>query len=398
MDNRHIVGIDIGTSTIKAFIGKGMEDGTVFIAGNGTIPTVGITKGTITDVEALAIAISQAVECAVMATHISVKEAYIGLGGVGMSSINSIGSISPSTTDAISHADIKRVCQAAVLGSVPDDHEVLHVLPQFFLVDKQKQFHSPLQKKCAHLEVEAHIVSMPKSILHTLIHAVEKLGIHVTGIVANHIVTSQIFTPANIENYVLMDIGAGTTELILVCDKQIKVSTALPLGGHYITSDIMNGFEISYEHAEEIKKYYSRLDKNLQGKKIMLDCNGYGTIDKQFSYDFLYDIVESRIEEIVYLVHEYLKSTKEMSKIEKIFLTGGCGAMLNIGDRIEQLFGIPVQEVDLNEILPEYASHANFACYGVLTYAVNHTPNAPVVANNNGWRVLVDKFKNFLNS
>ena len=398
MNNSHILGVDVGTSTIKAFIGNQMKDGTIYIAGIGTTPAVGITKGIITDVEALAMAISQAVECVVVGTGISVKDAYIGLSGVGVSSINSIGSISPLATNAIIHNDIKRVYQAAILASVPDDHEVLHILPKSFLVDKRKQTHLPLQQQCAHLEVDAHIASMPKSVLHTLIHAVEKLGIHIVGIVANHIVASQALLPTSVENYVFIDIGAATTELVLVSDKTIELSTALPLGGSYITSDIMSGFEISYQHAEEIKKYYSKLNKNLHGQNIMLDCNGYGTIDKQFSYDFLYNIVESRIEEIVYLIHEYFKSNVKISKIDKIFITGGCGTTLSIKERIEEVFGIPVEEVDLQQLLPEYANHANFACYGVLTYAVNHMENAPVVQSTNAWKALVGKVKSLLNS
>ncbi|WP_378951990.1 cell division protein FtsA [Pelosinus sp. sgz500959] len=398
MDNRYILGIDIGTSTIKAFIGNKMKDGTVFVAGNGTMPTVGIAKGTITDVEQLAMAISQAVECAVMATHISVKDAYIGIGGVELSSISGIGSISLSTTDVIIHDDIERVYQAAILASIPDDHEVLHILPKSFLVDKQRQTHLPLQQQCSHLEVEAQIVSMPRESVYKLIDTVERLGIHIVGVVANHIVASQVLSNISTENYVFMDIGAGTTELMVVRDGQVHLSAALALGGHYITSDIMNGFEITYQHAEEIKRYYSKLDKNLRGKNIILDCNGYGTIDKQFSYDFLYDIIESRIEEIVYLIHEHLKSTMELSKFDKILLTGGCSAMLDIRDHIQKLFGIPVEEVNLEELLPEYANHTNLACYGVLTYAVNHIPDAPVASSHNAWRTLVSKFKNLLTS
>lgn len=397
MDNRHIVGIDVGTSTIKTFIGKKMQDGTVFIAGNGTMPTTGVTKGTITDLEALAMAISQAVECAVMATHISVKDAYIGLSGMGISSINSIGSVSPAATDAIIHDDIKRVYQAAVFASVPDDHEVLHVLPQAFLVDKERQTHVPLRQQCAHLEVEAHIVSMPKVILHKLIQAVESLGIHVAGVVANHIAALQVLAASDAQNYVFMDIGAGTAELAVVHNRQINASAVLPFGGDYITRDIMNGFEISHQHAEEIKRYYAKLDKNLRGRNIILDCNGYGTTDKQFSYDFLSDIVESRIEEIVDLIQEYLASIGEAGNIEKIFLTGGCGVMPNIRDRIQEVFAIPIEEVNMDGILTEYANHTNFACYGVLTYAVNHMPDAPAAMNQNTWRTFVSKFKNLLN-
>ena len=398
MDNRHILGIDVGTSTIKVLIGTMAMDGNLLIAGSGTMPTTGFVKGIITDVQALAMSISQAVECAVMATNISVKDAYIGVGGVEISSISSIGSIALSSTDAITHEDINRVYQAAILAGVPDDHEVLHLLPNFFLVDKKKQVDLPLQQKCAHLEVEAHIVTIPKIVINKLINAVEKLGINVVGVVANAIVAAQVFKTISVRRYLFMDIGAGTTDLVACQDGQIYLSSSLPLGGDYITSDIMQGLSISYSHAEGIKKYFAKLDKNLRGKNIILDCNDYGTIDKQISYDFLYEIIESRIDEIVYLVNEYLKSTVSVDNFDKVFLTGGCGAMPSLGKYVEKLFGIPVEIVTPKELLPEYAGPANVACYGVLTYAAHNRPVPQAIMSNSAWGPLLSKFKKYFNS
>lgn len=398
MDNRHILGVDVGTSTIKVFIGTRAMDGNILIAGSGTIPTVGFVKGIITDPTALAMSISQAAQCAVMATNISVKDAYIGVGGVEISSLSSTGSIGLSITDPITHEDINRVYQAAILAGVPDEHEVLHLLPQNFFVDRQRQVELPLQKKCAHLEVEAHIVTMPKLVMHTLVSAVEKLGINVVGVVASPIVAAQALSTISTQNSLFMDIGAGTTDLVAYQDGQIYLSASLPLGGGYITSDIIQGLSISYDHAEEIKKYYTKLDKNLRGQNIILDCNDYDKTDKQIPYDFLYKIIESRIDEIVYLVHNYLKNTIPVDNIEKIVLTGGCGAMPSVGNSVQKLFGIPVEIVTPKELLPEYAGSTNIACYGVLKYAVNNMPASQVVMNNNAWGTLLSKFKKIFNS
>jgi len=398
MDNRHILGIDVGTSTIKVFIGTMAMDGDLLIAGSGTMPTRGFDKGIITDHRLLAMSISEAVECAVMATNIAVKDAYIGVGGVEINSISSIGSIGLKVTDPITHEDINRVYQAAILAGVPDDYEVLHLLPKSFCIDKQRQVDLPLQQKGAHLEVEAHIVLMPKLVMNTLVSAVEKLGIHVNGVVVNPIVAAQALTTISTQNCLFMDIGAGTTDLILYRDSQIYLSKSLPLGGDYITSDIMQGLSISYNHAEDIKKYYAKLDKGLCGQKIILDCNDHDTSDKQIAYDFLYEIIESRIDEIVYLVHEYLKSTVPVDDFEKIYLTGGCGAMPSVGDSVQKIFGIPVEIVMPKELLPEYAGPANAACYGVLTYAVNNRPDPQVMMSHSAWETLQSKFKKFFNS
>ena len=394
MVNRNVLGIDVGTSHIKVFIGTVDMDGRLLIAGSGTAPTAGFVKGAITDVEALALSISQAIDCAVMATNISIKDAYIGIGGVEISSTSSIGSIAPSSTHVITHEDINRLYQAAVLAGVPDDHEVLHLLPKKFFVDKKRQVELSLQQKCTHLELEAHIITMPKIIFHKLVSAVESLGIHVVGIVSNPIVAAQVLPTVNNQNYLFMDVGAGTTELILYRDRQIYLSASLPLGGDYITSDIMKGLNISHNHAEEVKKYYAKLDSNLRGQNIILDCNDYGTTDKQVSYDFLNEIIESRIDEIVYLVYDYVKDTVVADKIEKVFLAGGCGAMANFSDGVERVFRLPIEVVTLQELPAEYARSSNIACYGVLTYSANNMPDTPLMGNRT-WRSLVSKCKKF---
>jgi len=398
MDNRHILGIDVGTSSIKVFVGKMAADGNTLIMGSGTMPTKGFVKGIITDVQALAMSIDQAIQCAVMATAISMNDAYIGFSGMDSISISSSGSIALSINAPITHEEINRVYQAAIFASVPDDYEVLHLLPKCFFVDKKRQVNLPLQQKCAHLEVEAHIVMIPKQVMNTLISAVEKLGINVIGVVASPIVTTQVLTKIGVGNCLFMDIGAGTTDLVAYHDGQIYLSASLPLGGDYITSDIMQGLSITHKHAEEIKKYFAKLDKNLLGQNIILDCNDYDTTDKQIPYDFLHKIIGSRIDEIVYLVHDYLKSTVPVDQLEKIFLTGGCGAMSSVGDCIQNLFGIPIEIVTPKELLPEYSDAANSACYGVLTYAVNNRPDPEVITNHSAWEKWLSKFTKKFNN
>jgi cell division protein FtsA len=396
MDSKNILGIDIGTSNIKIFVGKIGLDGHVTIAGSGQMTTNGFAKGVISNCNLLVKSIEQAVDCAVMATNLSVKDAYIGIGGMELNAVNSIGSIAPSAPSNITIDDMNRVYRAAALVAIPDDHEVLHVLPQKIFVDKQRKNGLPLQEKGSHLEVEAHVVSIPKMTLNDLIKEIETLGIHVVGVIANAVAVTEAIIPVPAENFLVIDIGAGSTELILYQEGHIDFTTALPLGGNYITSDIMRGLAISWEHAEEIKKYYTKLNKQLQGQEIILDCNAYGTTDKHVSYDFLYKIVESRICELVYLMHEHSKIFLAENKIEKIFLTGGCGAMPGFVQNIEATFGIPVQVVIHQELPLEYRSPENAACYGILKYAGKNLPKPQVILESNPWRSLMSKCRNFL--
>jgi cell division protein FtsA len=398
MDGKYILGIDIGTSFIKVFVGKLEIDGSVLIVGSGTIPTEGFTKGVITDSKQLAKLIKQAVDCAIMATNISVKDAYIGISGGEITAVNGIGSIAPLRPNNITLDDMSRVYRAAALVAVPDDHEVLHVLPQKIFVDKQRRDSLPLHEKGSHLEVEAHIVSIPKLVLNSLVNDIEKLGINVIGVVANSIVAAENLAPVLAENFLFMDIGAGTTELVLYQERHIVLSASLSLGGNYITSDIMQGISICWDHGEEIKKYYAKLDKQLRGQEVVLDCNAYKTADKHIPYDFLYEIIESRICEIVYLIHDYLKVVLMENKIEKVFLTGGCGAMPSFVQNIEATFGAPVEVVIPKDISLEYISPRNTACCGILKYAGKNLPKTQVIPDSNIWCLLRSKCKKFFNS
>lgn len=399
MEGKYILGIDVGTSNIKVFLGKIGIDGSVVIAGSGSMPTEGFVKGVISNSQLLAQSIGEAVECAILATNLSVKEAYIGIGGVELCSVNSIGSIAPSVPDNITLDDMSRVYRAAALvAAIPDDHEVLHVLPQKIFVDKQRRSGLPLQEKGSHLEVEAHIVSIPKLVLNSLVKDIENLGINVNGVIANAIAVTKNITPVSNSNFLVMDIGAGTTELVLYKDGHIYLSTALTLGGNYITNDIRQGLSISWEHAEEIKKYYAKLDKQLRGQETILDCNAYNTTDKHVSYDFLYDIVESRIYELVYLIHDHIKIFLEENKIEKVFLTGGCGAMPSFAQSIEAVFGMPVEVAIPQELPLEYSSPRNTACYGILKYAVKNLPKPQATITSSPWRSLMSKCRKIFNN
>jgi len=398
MDGKYILGIDIGTSFIKVFVGKLGIGGSVLIAGSGTSPTEGFTKGVISDSQQLAWSIKQAVDCAIMATNISVKDAYIGIGGGQITAVNGVGSIAPLRPNNITLDDMSRVYRAATLVAVPDDQEVLHVLPQKIFVDKQRRDSLPLHEKGSHLEVEAHIVSIPKLVLNSLVNSIERLGINVIGVVANSIALTENIASVLTDNCLFMDIGAGTTELVLYQERHIVLSASLSLGGNYITSDIMQGLSICWDHGEEIKKYYAKLDKQLRGQEIVLDCNAYNTADKHIPYDFLNDIIESRICEIVYLIHDYLKIVLAKNKVEKVFLAGGCGAMPSFVQNIEATFGIPVEIVIPQGVSLEYISPGNTTCYGILKYAAKKIPKTQIVPDNNVWCLLMSKCKKFFNS
>lgn len=393
MDKRHILGVDIGTSTIKALAAT-VLDGSIVIQGSGMAPTAGYSKGTVVDPVSLAAAIREAVECVGMVADFPVNSVLLGLGGNALQSLNAVGSIAPVSPRAISQEDINRACRAAVLTAIPDDQCVLHALPASFWVDNHQFSGSPLEQPGNRLDVETHIVTVPKKLVDDIRTALTAIGISIVGVVANTIVGAQGLAMNSTEHSCLvLDIGAGTTDVVICRQDHVRLSASLPIGGDYITSDIMQGLGITRPHAEEVKRYYCRLDKSLLGSNVTLNCD-YEQQSLQVPYDFLHKIIESRVEEILSLGYEYVGQALEKYDVGEIFLTGGCAVMPSMQQCAQQLFNRPVSVGQIAQLPSEYASPDNMASYGLLVYGAQCVP-AQLDQAASSWRSLLTNLANY---
>ncbi len=371
MAGKFILGVDIGTSAVKA-LAAAKENGHIRILGSGTVPCAGFAKGVVTDAAALSAAIREAVDCAAQAADITREAVHLGIGGLDVTAQNSIGSIAPSA-GLVTNAEIERACRAAATVAVPEDHRILHILPIGYWLDGQPASEAPIGKNGNRLEIETHIVSAPRPVVDELIDHLAAQRITVASVCANAIVGAQAF--ADSDSCLIVDMGAGLTDIALFNGGKIVLSASVPLGGDYITGDIMHGLDVGRLHAEEIKCYYTKLDKNLSGRDVVLDCNDHGTTDKQVKYDFLQTIVESRVEEIVSLLHAYVEPAINRYGAEKILLTGGSSLLPSVGDWIGKIFIRPVVPVKPGPgFAPEYAHPAFSAGFGLIEHAARHAP------------------------
>lgn len=394
MDKSHILGIDIGTSAVKVFSGTMTSEKTFMINSIGLMPASGLDKGVISDYAMLADSVRQAVDCASSTGQMPAENVYVGIGGIGIRSFNSAGSIAPFSPKAITKQDIDRVCRSAGLSGIPEGLAVLHVLPLAFWVDKQKQDAVPIGVKGDCLEVEALVVAAPEVAINELTAAIKSKGIQINGIVANAIVCAQaLLADADKLNGMVIDIGAGTTDMAIFRNGHICYTTSIPLGGNYITRDIMQALGISERHAEGIKRYYSRLDRSLRGQAVTLDCNDYGTTDKHISYDFLANVIESRVEEIVFLIQEYVKDLIADNPLDVMLFSGGCAAMPSFVTSLEKCFGLEVRTQMPKELSSEYAYSSNIACYGIMSYASQNAISTENNASVDSWKSLLVKIK-----
>ncbi|MGH2669094.1 MAG: cell division protein FtsA, partial [bacterium] len=234
----HVAGLDIGTTKVCAVVGEVDEDGGVHIAGAGSVPSSGIRKGVVTDIDATTGAIEDAVERAERMSGAEIRALYVGVSGEHITSTNSRGIVAISRGDhEISPGDVERVIDAARMAALPaSDREVVHLLPRGFVVDGQDGVRNPVGMYGARLEVEAHIVTGTSTVLANLLKCVQRAGLEIEEIVLEPLASAEAaLTPAERElGVVLADIGGGTTSVGVLTGGGLCHTAILPVGGHHL--------------------------------------------------------------------------------------------------------------------------------------------------------------------
>ncbi|MDL2280420.1 rod shape-determining protein [Selenomonadales bacterium OttesenSCG-928-I06] len=377
MKKKCIISIDIGSESIKIFSGFTYEDDTYTITDNIIAPVEGFSKGELTDIDALCHSIRQALDCTSLTTElINNGVVFLGIDGSFLTRNTTTGEVALSSPDKITEADIKKAYKAAKLSCIPEDQEVLYISHAENL--SQKVISSPQDG----LKVLTHIISIDKKILETLKIGFLKNKIKIDNIVIKSIAgaTAAIL---NLEDqkqdFLFIDVGAGSTEIALISDGCIKTTNSIPLGGIYITNDIKTSIDVDFFHAEAINRYYSKLDKNLYGQNIILDCNNDNTKDKLINYDLLHNIIQSRTEEIIALIHDYVitniyNNDENLYKKINIVLAGGCANSNSLNELLAEAFECDIKKIDLKDLSKEYNSPQNACCYGIFQLAKNKFP------------------------
>lgn len=248
--------IDIGTSKITTLIATVTDDGNANVVGVSTVPSRGLRKGQVVNIEEATAAISQSLEAAERMAGTSVGRAFISVGGNHIASINSHGVVAVAEPEKeITASDVKRVIEAAKAVSLPSSREILHVLPRGFVVDGQEGIVDPIGMTGIRLEVDTHLVTGGSTALRNLYKCVEELGVEVVGMVFGGLASS-ISCLSDTEKelgVILVDIGGGTTDIALFVEGALSYSSVIPIGAINITKDLAAGLRISLESAESIK-------------------------------------------------------------------------------------------------------------------------------------------------
>ncbi|HLE08554.1 MAG TPA: cell division protein FtsA, partial [Thermodesulfobacteriota bacterium] len=340
-----VVGLDIGTTKICAIVGEEVKDG-LEIIGIGTHPSRGLRKGVVVNIESTVESIKKAVEEAELMAGCEINRVYAGISGGHIKAFNSHGVIAVKDGE-ISAADVARVIEAAQAVAIPPDREVVHVIPQEYIIDDQGGIQEPLGMNGIRLEVKVHIVTAAVTSAQNIVKCANKAGLDVADIALQQVASSEAVLNQDERDLgvALIDIGGGTTDIAVFHGGTIKYTTVIPLGGNQITGDIAVGLRTPSTEAEKIKKKFgcAMVSMVSEGENVEVSSVG-GQKSRTVSRHILSEIIEPRVEEMFELVkREIMKSGYDGLIPSGIVLTGGTASMAGIVELAEQVFDLPVR-------------------------------------------------------
>lgn len=346
--DKYLVGLDVGTSKICAAIGLINEANQIDIVGIGISESRGLRKGVVVNMEETVESIKRAVEEAELMAGVTIETVYAGVAGGHIKGFNSKGVVAIyGKNRQIGREDINRVIDAAKAISIPGDREILHLLPQEFILDGQDGIADPVGMRGTRLEANVHIVTGLSTSIQNLVSCINRSGIEVTDIVLEQLACSEASITSDEKELgaALIDIGGGTTDLAIFERGSIWHTAVLPSGGHHFTNDIAVGLRTPIAEAEKIKKKYGCALSSLLNEDEVVEVPGVGGQKSRIlSRQILCEIIQPRAEEIFSLVLEEIKRMGfENSLNSGLILCGGGAIMEGMVEVAEEIFGLPAR-------------------------------------------------------
>jgi len=369
-----IVGLDIGTTKICAIVGNMTDEG-LDIVGIGTSPSKGLRKGVVINIESTVEAIQKALREAELMAGCEIKSVFAGIAGGHIKGFNSQGVIAIKNRE-VNKDDIRRVIDAAKAIAIPMDREVIHILPQEFIIDDQDGIKEPLGMSGVRLEAKVHIVTGAVASAQNIIKSCQRANVGVADIVLEQLASSEaVLSPDEKElGVAIIDIGGGTTDIAIFVDGAIKHTAVLSLGGNHLTNDIAVGLRTPMAEAEKIKQAYGCCLTSMVGKDETIEVPSVGGREARvLSRQLLAEILEPRVEEIFTLVNrEIVKSGFEDVIASGVVITGGTSILPGMPELAEQIFNLPVRRgvpLDIGGLIdvvnsPIYATGVGLVKYG----------------------------------
>ena len=397
-----IVGLDIGTSKIVCIVAEAQPEGTLEVIGMGSHPSKGLRRGVVVNIEATVNAIQRALEEAELMADGKIREVYTGIAGNHIKSFNSHGMVAIKDKE-ISQIDVERVIDTARAINIPMDQQILHTIPQEFVVDGQEDVKDPLGMSAVRLEVRVHMVTGAVSAAQNIVKCVRRCGIEVTDLVLQPLASAlAVLTEDEKELGVcLVDIGGGTTDIAVFTNGAIRHTAVIPVAGDQVNNDIAVALRTPPKEAEDLKIRHGCALRQLADARDMIEVPGVGDRPaKTLSRQTLAEFIEPRMEELYSLVQaELRRSGFEELLSSGIVITGGSAAMQGMVELGEEVFHMPVRlgypryEGGLSEVMrnPRYATGVGLLLAGLEARG----REAPVKLGAGSFKDLLDRMKSW---
>jgi len=374
-----VVGLDIGTSKVCCIIAEVGPEQTIDILGQALAPSRGLKKGAVVDIDEVAKSIETAVSEAEKMAGFHVNCVYVGVTGEYISSMSSHGVVTVGNTDKeISESDVRRVIEASRLVGVPNDREIIHVIPKNFMIDGTDGVKNPVGMSGMRLEVDAHIITGMVTFLQNINKSVQRAGLEIeeSGIVLGSIPTSMTVLSEEEKELgiVLVDIGGGTTDVAIFKNNSLVTTAILPIGGSNITYDAVIVLRIPHVEAERIKVAKGCASVDLIKEDEQIEVVSLSSVDPpSVSRRELAEVVEGRLMDIFdWLRKEIKKVTGTGIHLAGVTLTGGCANIEGIASTAQNILQLPVrigkpsniQGLADNLRAPEYSMALGLVLYG----------------------------------
>lgn len=375
--SEYVVGFDVGTSKVAALIGEMQADGAVRVVGFGLSPTDGGLKtGVVVNMERTVDAIRRAMEAAELMANCRVRSAHVTITGAHVRSFNSVGVV-PIRNREVMQRDVEAVIEAASAIAIPADQQILHVLPQEFVVDGQEGIHDPIGMSAVRLEAKVHMVTGALSPAQNLHKCLERCDLSVEKLVLPQVGSAEavLLRDERELGVCVVDIGGGTSDIVVYKGGSIQHTAVLPIAGDQVTNDIAVTFRTPAYHAEQIKKEYgcATPEKVAGGADIEVPSVGDNP-SRSFSRQMLAEIIRPRLAELLRYVRKELHRADVFELIAGgVVLTGGVAQTPGIVEIAEDIFEMPVrvglpQRVEAAEEIVHDPSYA--AGTGLLLFAL----------------------------
>ena len=376
----YLVSLDVGTSKVTALIGEVAQSGAVRVIGLGNAPTRGLKKGVVVNIENTVESIRRAVEAAELMANCRVRAAHVGITGSHIRSLNSVGVV-PIRHREISARDVDAVVEAASALAIPADQQILHVIPQEFVVDGQEGILDPVGMSAVRLEAKVHMVTGTLSAAQNLYKCVERCGLTVEKLVLQHLASSDaVLSPDERDlGVAVVDIGGGTTDIAVFKGGSIRHTAVVPIAGDLVTSDVAVAFRTPGQHAEQIKLKYGCALPEMVQHDPGIEVPGVGeTPPRRLSRQMLAEVMRPRYEELFRYVRKELHRADVYDLIAGgVVLTGGAAQTPGILELAEEVLdvavrlGLPHQVEGVEEVTrsPAYAT-----AVGLLLFARQQRP------------------------